>query len=163
MADFGSGYRFHVTGLAHDSTGFPTNDIAEISRCNWRILEKINVARSEFTWVDKTSVDDAEILIFAYGSVGRTSLDAVKMLREKGVKAGLFRPVTIWPFPSDEVEAVFSNAGKVLVPELNAGQLAGELRKYVPRSCRMDTINRLDGEIITPDQIIEAVEKLNAA
>ncbi len=161
IADFGRGYRFHVTGLAHDATGFPTNDPEEISRCNWRIIEKVEIARSAFTWTEKFMLEDAEILVFAYGSVARTAKDAVLRLRAAGIRAGLYRPVTIWPFPASEAREVFREARKVLVPELNAGQMAGEIEKYLTRGCDVEKINRLDGEIITPVQIMEAAKALH--
>jgi 2-oxoglutarate ferredoxin oxidoreductase subunit alpha len=162
MADFGTGFRFHVTGLAHDVTGFPTNEVEEISRCNWRIIEKIEAAREILHWTERFQTEDAEVLLFAYGSVSRTARDAVLRLRSRGIRTGLFRPVTLWPFPEAEVSEVFGSARKVVVPELNAGQMAGELQKFLPRDCAVERVNRLDGEIITPAQIIEAVEKIHA-
>jgi len=163
MADFGTGYRFHVTGLAHDRTGFPTNDQDEISECNWRIIRKIEIARSEFAWTEKFMLDDADLLVFAYGSVSRTAKAAVLRLRSMGIRAGLYRPVTIWPFPAAEAREVFARATRVLVPELNSGQMAGELEKYLPPGCAAARVNRIDGEIITPAQIVEAAEGLHGS
>lgn len=92
MVSFGEGYRYHVTGLVHDETGFPKNDPVEIEKLLTRLNNKIHFHKKEIIEVEEFLLEDAEIGIFAYGSSSRSARPAVRLAREKGIKAGLLRP-----------------------------------------------------------------------
>jgi 2-oxoglutarate ferredoxin oxidoreductase subunit alpha len=156
FVSFGEGLRFHVTGLCHDETGFPTNYSGEIDLQLRRLNRKIERYRDDIIEVDEYMMDDAEVGIFAYGSVARSAKRAVVMAREKGVKAGLLRPLVLWPFPEKQVEAMGKQVEKIIVPEMNLGQMAHEVEWA---ACRKDIIrvNRIDGEPIHPNQILEKI------
>jgi 2-oxoglutarate ferredoxin oxidoreductase subunit alpha len=160
MAAFGrGGYRFHVTGLAHDQTGFPTNDPAEIDRLNRRLNGKLERHRDRIVDVSRHACDDAELLVFAYGSVARAARQAVDEARAKGIPAGLLRPRTLWPFPDAEVRELARRVSTIVVPEMNLGQMAHEVEWAVAGACRVVPLSRVDGLPIRPGQILELVER----
>lgn len=160
MANFGEGgYRFHVTGLAHDQTGFPTNDPVEIDRLNRRLNEKIDKHRARIVDVAETGCEDAEIGLFAYGSSARAANQALEQAREKGIRAGLLRPRTLWPFPDREVRALGEKVKAIIVPEMNLGMMAHEVEWAVRGSCRVVPFGRVDGQPIRPNQILEIIDK----
>jgi len=164
MASFGrDGYRFHVTGLAHDETGFPTNDPVEIDRLNRRLNSKLERHRDGIVDVDRHASDDAELAVFAYGSVARAARQAVDEARAKGIPAGLLRPRTLWPFPDREVRELGQRVSTILVPEMNLGQLAHEVEWAVAGACKVVPFSRVDGQPVRPAQILELIEQTAAA
>jgi 2-oxoglutarate ferredoxin oxidoreductase subunit alpha len=160
MASFGfRGYRFHVTGLAHDETGFPTNDPLEIDRLVRRLNDKIARHRDEIVDVERTRCDDAEIALFAYGSTARSARQAVLEARELGIPVGMIRPRTLWPFPSTEVLALGGRVKAMIVPEMNLGQMAHEVEWAVRGACRTVPLGRVDGQPIRPAEILDLIRK----
>jgi 2-oxoglutarate ferredoxin oxidoreductase subunit alpha len=151
---FGEGYRYHVTGLTHDETGFPTNRPEKIRALLERLQRKIESNYGEYKCVDRYLMDDAEVAVIAYGSVARSAKRAVKTARERGIRAGLTRPVVIWPFPSDDIREVAGRVRRIVVPEMNAGQMAREIR-CLSHGTELVQVNRVDGEMITPEDILE--------
>jgi 2-oxoglutarate ferredoxin oxidoreductase subunit alpha len=164
MAAFGrDGYRFHVTGLAHDETGFPTNDPVKIDKLNRRLGTKLEQHRDRIVEVDRHACEGAELAVFAYGSVARAARQAVDEARAKGIPVGLLRPRTIWPFPDREVRALGEQVSTILVPEMNLGQLAHEVEWAVRGACRVVPFSRVDGLPVRPAQILELVERAAGA
>jgi 2-oxoglutarate/2-oxoacid ferredoxin oxidoreductase subunit alpha len=163
MAAFGTdGYRFHVTGLAHDETGFPTNNPREIDRLNRRLDAKIRSHRDAIVEVESLLCDDAEIAVFAYGSVARAARQAVTEARAKGIPVGLLRPRTLWPFPDQELRALCRRVARIIVPEMNLGQIAHEVEWAVQGACAVEPFARVDGQPVRPAQILELIEKAAA-
>ncbi|WP_366922889.1 2-oxoacid:acceptor oxidoreductase subunit alpha [Metallumcola ferriviriculae] len=160
MANFGDGYRYHVTGLVHDETGFPSNNPERIKKFLDRLHNKLADNADEIIMVDETEMEDAEIVIFAYGSVGRSAKKAVKELRKKGIKAGLFRPITIWPFPVERLKQRLGGVKALVVPEMNMGQLVGEVERVAAGKVPVIPLNRYDGELITPAEIVAKVQEV---
>jgi 2-oxoglutarate ferredoxin oxidoreductase subunit alpha len=160
MATFGTGYRFHVTGLCHDETGFPTNDSVEIDRMIRRINRKMERYRDDFVEVEEFEVEDAEIGIFAYGSVARSAKRAMSLAREKGLKAGLLRPRTLWPFADREIRRLGERVRAIVVPEMNLGQMAHEVEWALAGRAEVARVNRIDGEPISPLQILATIEEV---
>jgi len=158
MAAYGTGYRFHVTGLAHDRTGFPTNNPVEIDRLARRLHAKLERHRDDIVDVESLQCDDAEVAVFAYGSVARAARQAIGEARERGIKVGLLRPRTLWPFPDREVRALAKRVSAIIVPELNLGQLAHEVEWAVQGTCPIKPFGRVDGQPIRPGQILELIE-----
>ncbi len=154
---FGDGYRFHVTGLAHDERGFPTNDGQVAEALVARLHHKIDAHLDEIAEVDTYMLDDAEIAVFAYGIVGRSAREAVMRARDDGIKAGLIRPVTLWPFPYDQVAEVAAQVDTILVAEMNLGQILGEVERAAGGRAEVKGHLRADGEPITPTAILEAI------
>ena len=154
---FGDGYRFHVTGLTHDERGFPTTDSDEAGALITRIHRKVEVHREEISEVETFMLDDADIAIFAYGIVGRSAREAVTRCRAAGVKAGLIRPVTLWPFPNKAVAEVADLVDTIIVAEMNLGQLIGEVERAAEGRAQIVGHLRADGEPITPTELAAVV------
>lgn len=158
MAAFGEGYRFHVTGLVHDETGFPSNSSEVAGRLMDRLMKKIQNNLEDIIMYEEQNTEDAEILILAYGSTARSARSAVDMAREEGIKVGLFRPITIWPFPEERVRELAKKVKNIIVPEMNLGQYILETERIVGDKCMVEGINKADGEIITPEHILDRIK-----
>ncbi|MDD2553921.1 MAG: 2-oxoacid:acceptor oxidoreductase subunit alpha [Desulfotomaculaceae bacterium] len=158
MANFGEGYRYHVTGLTHDESGGPTTDPKKaedlINRLNNKIMDNLDQIIMTESWM----TEDAEIIVIAYGATARSAKSAVRKAREMDIKAGLFRPITIWPFPAQEVASLCRQAGVIIVPELNLGQLIGEVERVAGHDTKVMGINQVSGEMIKPDEILETIK-----
>ena len=156
----GDGYRTHTTGLTHLETGFPTQVPSEVTRVISRLLDKIELNRDAIEQYELTHCDDAEILVVAFGITARASERAVNIARESGIKVGLMRPVTLWPFPERKMKELAGQVSHVLVPEMNAGQLILEIERLCPDAVTVSGINRFDGESIHPGEILAKIEEI---
>jgi 2-oxoglutarate ferredoxin oxidoreductase subunit alpha len=161
MAAFGTGYRFHVTGLFHDRTGFPTNDPAIIESELRRLHRKVDRGYNEIMKWEEFFLDDAEEVIVAYGCTARSARAAVKRLRLRDRKVGMFRLKTIWPFPDRAIRQIARRAHTklLLVAEMNTGQVLGEVERAVAGKCAVEGLQRLDTEMITPRQLMRALRE----
>ena len=160
MASFGEGYRFHVTGLCHDETGFPTNDPEKIDVFLRRLNRKIEHHRDEIVDVVEDRLDDAKIAVFAYGSTARSARRAVVLAREQGLPVGLMRPKVLWPFPDKEVRLLAEKVSKIIVPELNLGQMAHEVEWASCGNAEIVKINKINGEPISPTAIFDRIREV---
>ncbi len=158
LAAFGAGYRFHVTGLNHKMDGFPTNDSRQIRLNNERIMRKIENHKEEIWKNEEIMCEDAEVVVFTIGSTARSARFAVNKAREEGIKAGLLRPLTIWPFPDKAVTGLSKRVKAIIVPEMNLGQMTLEVERCSKKAI-VEGIFRVDGEPITPAQILEVIRK----
>jgi 2-oxoglutarate ferredoxin oxidoreductase subunit alpha len=159
MASFGEGYRYNITGLTHNPEGFPTDRPVMIKAKLDKLKNKICHNLNDIIQVREEFIEDANIAVFAYGTVARAARQAVRMAREKRIKAGLIQPLTIWPFPDANLEHVLEQLDLVIVAELNQGQLIGEVMRVNRRNTRVRGLTRYDSELITPDQIFEKIRE----
>lgn len=159
MANFGSGYRYHVTGLMHDESGFPTNSPELIKSQKDRWERKMKLANEEITLYDEINTEDIDTLIFSYGSTSRCAKRAIKIATEKGYKVGMLKAKTIWPFPYKKLEELSKNVKKIIVPEMNMGQMIGEVKKVVCKDIPIVGVNRYDGEPMHPSEIFNEIIK----
>ena len=157
MPPIGSGYRMHYTGLTHDNMGFPTQQPREIEDSIYRMFRKIDQSFADIELVDLFMAEDAEVGVVAYGSVARSAHLAVTMAREQGVKAGLLDLKTLFPFPRAHVERFLRTCKYVVVPEMNMGQISREVKRVNNGLARVKGLNRVDGNIITPTQILKQI------
>ena len=160
MANFFEGYRYHVTGLNHGPDGFPVNASPRIHTDELRLMRKVESNRNDIIRYEEYLTEDAEVVVFAYGVSGRSGKTAVETARKEGIKAGLFRPLTIWPFPEGEVAAIANRVKAMVVPELSLGQIIFEVDRCAKGRCRVEGIYRVDGDPITPAQILEKVKEV---
>jgi 2-oxoglutarate ferredoxin oxidoreductase subunit alpha len=160
MAAFGEGYRHHVTGLVHDVRGFPTQRSDEIEAFISRLFRKITQGFHEIQMTKSFMADDAEVAVIAYGSVARSARQAVSDARKQGIKAGLLQLITLFPFPRRSVESVLRQCRAVLVPEMNMGQISREVKRVNQNASQVEKYNRIDGELITPDEIYRQLTKM---
>lgn len=159
LPNFGKS-RFHVTGLNHDTSGFPTMDPETVANENERIISKVYKQRKLIDKFETIQCEDAKVLMLAVGSAARAAEEAVIALREKGVKAGLFRPITLWPFPKEEFSKYALNADYIVVPEMNLGQLKNVAERFTKRT-KIIPVNLVNGEPLGPESILSAISHLN--
>ncbi|HOW50988.1 MAG TPA: 2-oxoacid:acceptor oxidoreductase subunit alpha [bacterium] len=157
LPNFGAS-RFHVTGLNHDESGFPTMDPSIVQESNSRIIDKIYHQRELIDKVETKYCEDAEMLFLAVGSAARAAEEVVEEYRRKGIKAGLFRPVTLWPFPKKQFIPYAEKAKKIIVPEMNLGQLRTVVERFA-RSEKVIPVNLVNGEPLDPEFIMSTIEK----
>jgi 2-oxoglutarate ferredoxin oxidoreductase subunit alpha len=162
LVPFGDGYRYHLTGLHHDDRGYPTDRPEEIQPWLERIFRKIERSLSDILLYDVDGIEDADTLVIAYGAAARSARHAVEHARERGRRVGFLKLKTIWPFPEEVIEHATRRLHQVVVPELNRGQLVLEVERVVGRH-KVRRVNRADGEMIKPGEIVAAIEDLEGA
>jgi 2-oxoglutarate ferredoxin oxidoreductase subunit alpha len=168
LASFGEGYRFHVTGLAHDPKGYPTNKANEAAVMMQRLRNKIAHNIDDIIQIESYEMEDAKIAIFTAGITSRAAKEAVLMARKKGIRVGLLRPLTIWPFPDEAIKNYLGDKKAIIVPELNEGQLSKALKRVmgaiwsyeIRKSKNIIGLNKNNGELITPDEILQVIKEV---
>jgi len=157
MACFGEGYRFHATGLTHDERGYPQTENTEVQqKLIRRLCEKIRRNTDKIVKVDGVFLEDAEVAIVAYGIAARAALSAVRMARTQGIKAGLLKLVTLWPFPDKQVSEISQKVKALIVPEMNYGQMVREVRR-VAKETPVIFMSKLGEEPHKPAEILEVL------
>ncbi|CUH94002.1 2-oxoglutarate synthase subunit KorA [Propionispora sp. 2/2-37] len=156
LAPFGTGYYYHVTGLVHNYSGQPSQSPSVADELIRRLHSKIERAQDEITLYSELFMEDAEIVVIAYGGTARAAVAAVKAARKQGIKAGLLKLITIWPFPGILVQRVAQRTKKMIVPEMNYGQLVGEIERYVMKE-KVLSLTKVDGTFFSPDDILQPI------
>lgn len=157
FAPFGSGYKTDVTGLTHNEQGLPVTDNAEVhTRLVTRIVEKITKDREKITLYEEKYTDDCDIAVVSYGITSRSALTAVEMARKKGIKAGYFRMISVWPFPRKQMKKLGETVKRIYVPEMNLGQMVHPIREYSCTECI--PISKIGGEVHLPTEILHALK-----
>jgi 2-oxoglutarate ferredoxin oxidoreductase subunit alpha len=159
MGIFGEGYRYHVTGLVHDIRGFPTLRQDEIEPFLLRLFRKISTHFDDVQLVESFFTEDADLVIVAYGSVARSAHRAMVEARARGIKVGLLKLITLWPFPRSFVEPLTRAKKVLLVPEMNMGQISREVKRVNQGMTPVKTLNKIDGTLITPKEILEKIRE----
>jgi 2-oxoglutarate ferredoxin oxidoreductase subunit alpha len=158
MPAFGEGERIAVTGSTHDPYGFRKTDDPEVhAKLVGRINDKILKNRDKIAETEAYFLEDSKIALIGYGFTARTSLFVAKQLRKEGLEVGLLRLKTLWPFPEEAVRETGKKVKTIVVPEMNQGQVAGEVRKYC--SCEVVPLGQTNGEVIRPEKMIEVLKK----
>jgi len=163
LAPFGDGYRYHITGLFHDEHGYPTQRLDEINAWQDRIYGKIERGLSEIVDIETDDeLNQAEVVVLSYGAAARSAQRAVRLACEQGLRVSLLKLRTLWPFPEREVEYAAERIQRLIVAELNRGQLALEVERVVGRH-KVVRVNRADGQMIDPQEILAAIERRGSA
>ena len=160
LAAFGSGYKFHVTGLNKLPDGFPTTKAEYVQAEEERQLRKVYANVDDIVEFEEFQLDDAEVCVVAYGSTSRSARYAVNEARAQGIKAGMFRIKTFWPFPDKQIKALSEKVKGFIVPEMNLGMCSIEVERCAQGKAQIIGINRVDGEPINPDQIVEKIKEV---
>ena len=158
MACFGEGYHFYATGLTHDERGYPDMSIEAQDKLIRRLSDKIRKKEDKIIKVEEFGVEDAEILVVAYGLPSRSAVSAVKLAREEGIKAGLLRLITIWPFPTSVLEKLSEQLKAVIMLEMNYGQLVREVERAV-KPTPVTFLPKLGEEPHKPDEILSSIRR----
>jgi len=160
LAAFGSGYKYHVTGLNKMQDGFPTTKADIVQEEEERQVRKVMSKVDEIVDFEEYKMDDAEICIVAYGSTSRSARYAVNAAREQGIKVGMFRLKTFWPFPDKQIKALADKVKAFIVPEMNLGMCSVEIERCNQGKAQILCVNRVDGEPLNPEQILEKIKEV---
>ncbi len=159
MACFGEGYHFHATGLTHNEHGYPRTSSSEVqSKLVRRLCDKIQKNADKIVRVEEVMLEDADVVVVAYGIVARAALSAIRKAREKGIKAGLLRLITLWPFPEERVAKAAKRAETIVVAEMNCGQMVREVERAA-KETPVVFLSKLGEEPHTPLEILEAIRR----
>jgi len=160
MAVFGEGYHIHATGLTHDERGYPQTESAEAqTKLVQRLCNKIRKNKEKIIRVENAMLEDAEVAVVAYGITARAALSAVRKARTTGIKAGLLRPVTLWPFPEEQVAQMARRVKAIVVPEMNCGQIVREVERAA-KETPVIFLPKLGEEPHKPDEILDAIRSI---
>ena len=154
MKPFGQGERYNITGLAHDESGFPVNSSEIAGRLVGRLLDKVEKNADDICRVEELDMDDADTAVVCFGGTARAVRDAVSAARASGMKVGMFRPITVWPFPEKALRARLGQLRRILMVEHNHGQMLLEVKRAVGEALSVDFLGRIDGTVISPDDIL---------
>ena len=161
MANAGEGYHFHVTGLTHDERGHPAaSSVAAHDKLIRRLVDKIDKNRDEIIELEEDGTDDAEVVVCAYGISARVSLMAIEHAREEGIKVGMLRLITVWPFPEARIREVAKSVKAFVVPEINYGQIALEVERCACGAAETILVPHMGGNVHSPQAILDAIKQV---
>ncbi len=159
MAVAGEGYRFHVTGLTHDDRGYPTMTAEAQDKLVRRLVDKVRLNIKDITRVEEISIADAEVVVVSYGITARIARYAVQKAREEGIKAGLLRLITVWPFADERIKELAALVKAFVVPEINYGQIVREVERCAGGKAHVKSLPHMGGAVPLPDMILQAIRE----
>ena len=155
MAHAGEGYRVHFTGLTHDEQGYPAMDADTHHKLVTRLIDKIRSNADQIIRTEEYFLDDAEIVVISYGCTARSARRAVREAREQGIKVGMLRLISIWPFPEQMIKALGEQANAFIVAEMNLGQIRREVERFVSQP--VIGVHHAGGAMIPPEPILKEI------
>jgi len=161
MANYFEGYRFHVTGLNHTKTGFPTTNPEICQQEEERMIRKVMKDAELLADCEEYRLEDADLALFSFGSSARGARVAVDEARKLGIKAGLLRAITLWPFPDHKVHALAQQVKAFIVPEVNLGQMILEVERAAHKDMPIVGVNRVGGVPIPPYEILDKIKEVS--
>ena len=159
MANAGEGYYFHTTGLTHDERGYPASSVEAQDKLIRRLIDKIERNRDNIIEFEEDGVEGAEVVVCTYGISARVSHIAIERARAGGIRVGMLRLITVWPFPEDRIRQIARRVGAIVVPEINYGQIALEVERCAGSRAQTITVPHLGGRVHNPDSILRAIER----
>lgn len=161
MPAFGDGYKVHITGLTHDERGYPDASNPQThSKLVNRLCNKIRKHTDDIARIKDEFTEDADVIILSYGAPARSALTAVKNAREQNIKAGYVKLETVWPFPEKLIKDSATNAQKVIVVEMNLGQIYYEVERILPDK-EVELLPKIGGEIHLPTEILDKIQNIS--
>ena len=153
--------KYNITGLSHGFDGFPTNNNKVAKELHERLMKKISENVSDIVQYQEYKLEDADTAILCYGGTARSVMSAIDLLRKDGYKVGMFRAITVWPSAEKEIKALGEKVKRILVVEHNYGQYVLEVERIVKNNnCKVDFLGKIDGTVITPDEIVNKVKEV---
>ena len=160
MKPFGRGERYNITGLAHDESGFPTNNTQVAGKLVSRLLAKVEEHTDDIVRVEEYAMDDAETAVVCFGGTTRAVMSAILEARAAGKKVGMFRPITVWPFPERQLKARLPQLKNILMVEHNHGQMLLEVQRVTGGATPVSFLGKVDGTVITPAEILAKLQEM---
>jgi 2-oxoglutarate ferredoxin oxidoreductase subunit alpha len=159
MANAGDGYRFHVTGLTHDERGYPQDTAEAQDKLVRRLVGKIEQNKDDIIMLEEDGLADADVVVCSYGISARISKFAVEKARAEGIKVGMLRLVTVWPFPDKRIDEIAGSIKAFIVPEINAGQIALEVERCAHGKAKTVLLPHMGGGVHRPEVILDAIRE----
>ncbi len=159
MAHAGEGYRFHVTGLTHDERGYPVMNAEAQNWCVTRLVEKIKRNADDIVRYEEHGLEDAEVVVVSYGISSRVSMRAIRLAREQGLKVGLLRLITVWPFPEQRIRALAPQVRAFIMVEMNLGQVVYELERCAAGRAEVILVPHAGGWVHDPMDVLQRIKK----
>ncbi len=159
MANAGDGYRFHVTGLTHDERGYPSDSVDVQDRLVRRLIDKIEKNKDDIVMLEQDKIEDAEVVVCSYGISARIAKFAVERARKEGLKVGMLRLITVWPFPEEKIGEIAGSIRAYVVPEINCGQISREIERACHGKIDVVSVPHLGGGVHQPGVILDAIKK----
>ncbi len=160
MVAAGEGYRIHVTGLTHDEKGYPVVDAEAQKKLVPRLVNKIRKNAEKIIEIEETNTEDAEVIVLSYGISARTSFRAIELAEKEGIKVGMVKLITVWPFPEKRVYQLASKVAGFVVPEINCGQIVYEVERCVKGKTKVTLVSHPGGHIHDPRDIFQAIRNI---
>jgi 2-oxoglutarate ferredoxin oxidoreductase subunit alpha len=160
MAIAGEGYRFHVTGLTHDERGYPVMTAEAQDLLVRRLVDKVRLNRKDIIEYEEVAIEDAEVVVCAYGITARVARLAVQQARDEGIRVGLLRLITVWPFAEERIRELAQQVEAFVVPEINYGQIVLEVERCVAGKARTLLVPQMGGSVHLPHTILEAIREV---
>jgi len=161
MPSFGQGYNLLVDGQLHDEWGIRAGHDPVLSgKLMERLCRKITDHADRLVDVEPLFLDDADVVVIAYGSVARSATAAVKQARAEGCRAGMVKLKILWPFPDDALRKAIRNARKIIVPEMNIGKICREVQRLNDRRQTIVSLPKLGGTMHTPQEILDGIRRV---
>jgi 2-oxoglutarate ferredoxin oxidoreductase subunit alpha len=159
MALAGDGFRFHVTGLTHDERGYPDMSAKGNEWNVERILNKIRNNLEDIVLLEEENLNDAEVVVVSYGISARTSLWPIELARKEGIRVGLLRLISVWPFPEERISKLAEVTPALVVPEINMGQIIREVERCAGGKARVLGVQRPGGEVLDPAAVLDTIRR----
>ena len=157
MAVAGEGYKVFVESLTHDERGYPNITPSAQRELIGRLTDKIRLHRDEIADTEERGIEGADVVVVAYGISARVALQAIEMAERRGIRAGLLRLKTVWPFPDERLRELSRTIRGFVVPEINLGQIVREVERCAVDRCGVSPVPNAGGEIHDPEEILEAI------
>jgi 2-oxoglutarate ferredoxin oxidoreductase subunit alpha len=160
LANVGEGYAIRLVGNMHNKAGDYSRNPRDFDFLIRRLHNKILTNLEDVQAYEEVEIEGADIVIVAYGIVSRAAKAAIRLAKDQGMRVGLFRPITIWPFPSARVAEIGKKISGFLVAEMNLGQIIGEVERATRREVPVVGLNRVDGLLINPLEIVTQLKEM---
>ncbi|MBN2878061.1 MAG: 2-oxoacid:acceptor oxidoreductase subunit alpha [Clostridia bacterium] len=157
---FGTGRKYHITGLIHDEHGYPTSNSEKTNKLINRLINKIENNRDDIITFEESIPENAKIAVVCFGGPARSVKRAITKAKEENIDVGLFRLITIWPFPEKQIAKLSEKVDHILVAELNNGQIVNEVKRCARHGCSVHHIGKIDGTILMPDEILAKIKEV---
>lgn len=160
MVKAGQGYHIHITGLTHDEQGYPEMNWRAQEKLVSRLVGKIRNNAEQIGHNQEQMMEDAEVVVVAYGITSRVALRAVQMARAEGIRAGCLRPVVVWPFPEKRIRELAPKVKAFVVVEMNYGQIVYEVERCAAGRAKTVLVPHGGGTVHEPETILEAIREV---
>jgi 2-oxoglutarate ferredoxin oxidoreductase subunit alpha len=159
MAHAGEGYKFHMTGLTHDERGYPNMTPVVQQKLVARLQNKIRSAADRIALYEEEATENADVIVVSYGITSRVAQRAIDLARERGLRVGKLRLITVWPFPEKKIRELAAHTKAFVVPELNLGQMVHEVERAAAGKAKTVLVPHAGGSVHRPEDILAAIQE----